>query len=97
MSTALTSATIAASLLAAESVTSISTPLLVMVVCWLTAIFFSFSLLAPANATATLALTVSAVSVAGAIFLILELDRPFGGMIQISSEPLVNALQHLAK
>jgi len=85
------------SLLVAESVTSISTPLLAMVVCWLVAIFFSFSLLAPPNATATLALMVSAFSVAGALFLILELDHPFGGLIQISSEPMLNALSQLVQ
>jgi hypothetical protein len=38
-----------------------------------------------------------ALSVSGAIFLILELDRPFGGLIQISSVPLQNALSHLDK
>ena len=37
------------------------------------------------------------VAVAGAILLILELDRAFGGLIQISSEPMQNALSHLAK
>jgi hypothetical protein len=79
-------------LMLAQSVASISMPLLVVVVCWLVVIFFSFSLLAPPNATATLALIVSAFSVASAIFLILELDRPFGGLIQIPSEPLLNAL-----
>jgi hypothetical protein len=84
-------------LMLAQSVASISMPLLVVVVCWLVVIFFSFSLLAPPNATATLALIVSAFSVASAIFLILELDRPFGGLIQISNEPLLNALSLLAK
>jgi hypothetical protein len=83
------------SLVMAQSVASISTPLLVVLVCWLVAIFLSFSLLAPPNATATLALLVSAFSVAAAIFLILELDRPFGGLIQISSEPLLKALTQL--
>jgi hypothetical protein len=84
-------------LLAAQSVASISTPMLVVVVCWLFVIFLSFSLLAPPNATATLALLVSALSVAGAIFLILELDRPFGGLIQISSEPMGNVLNQMAR
>jgi hypothetical protein len=84
-------------LLVAQSVASISVPLLVVVVSWLVVIFFSFSLLAPPNATAALALVVSAFSVASAIFLILELDRPFGGLIQISSEPLLNALSLFAK
>jgi hypothetical protein len=31
----------------------------------------------------------------GAIFLILELDMPFDGVIQISSAPMRNALNHL--
>src|SRR6266700_6991416 len=30
-------------------------------------------------------------------FLILELDQPFGGLIRISSEPMLNALHQLAK
>jgi hypothetical protein len=51
--------------------------------------------LAPPNATAILALTVSAFAVSGAIFLILELDEPFGGLIGISSGPMVNALPQL--
>jgi hypothetical protein len=70
--------------------------LLIVVVLWLVIIFFSFSLLAPPNATATLALLASAGSVAGAIFLILEMDQPFTGLIHISSEPLLNALRQLA-
>lgn len=84
-------------LLTAQSIPSISTPMLVVVVCWLFVIFLSFSLLAPPNATATLALLVSAFSVAGAIFLIMELDRPFGGLIRISSQPMLNALSQFAK
>jgi hypothetical protein len=83
-------------LLVAQSVPSISKPLLIVVVAWLVVIFLSFSLVAPANATAILALLVSALSVSGAIFLILELDRPFGGFIQVSSEPLLNALHQFS-
>jgi len=67
------------------------------VVCWLVVIFLSFSLVAPPNATATLSLLVSALAASAAIFLILELDRPFGGLIQISSQPMLNALNHLPK
>jgi hypothetical protein len=84
------------SLLLAQSASSISKPLLIMVVSWLAVIFLSFSLLAPSNATANLALFVSALSVAGAIYLIQELDRPFGGLLRISAEPMLNALRQLA-
>jgi hypothetical protein len=85
------------SLLVAQSIPSISKPMLIILVSWLVVIFFGFSLLAPPNATTTLALAASAFSVAGAIFLILELDQPFGGMIRIPSEPMINVLSHLAK
>jgi hypothetical protein len=75
----------------AESTSSISQPMLIVVVGWLVVIFLSFSLLAPPNASAHLALMVSALCTAGALFLVLELDRPFGGLTQISSEPTRNA------
>ena len=83
------------SLLQAQSVPSISQPLLSVVVCWLVVLFLSFSLIAPPNATTAAALIVSAFSVAGAVFLILELDQPLGGLIRISSEPMLNVLQRL--
>ncbi len=84
-------------LLAAQSIPSISKAMLLVVVSWLVAIFVSFTILAPPNGTATLALIVSVFSVAGAIFLILELDRPFGGLIQISSEPVRFAISQANK
>jgi hypothetical protein len=84
-------------LLLAQMVPSIPPPLLVAVVCWLVVIFLGFSLLAPPNATTTLALISAAGSVAVAVFLIMELDHPLGGMIRISGEPMRNALNHFAK
>jgi hypothetical protein len=85
------------SLLVAQSIPSISKPMLIILVSWLVVIFFGFSLVAPPNATTMLALVASAFSVACAIFLILELDHPFGGLIHIPSEPMVNVLSHLPK
>ena len=85
------------SLLAAQSVPSVSLAMLIILVLWLVVIFVGFSVLAPSNATTVLALMVSALAVSGAIFLILELDQPFGGVIRISSEPMLNALHQLAK
>jgi hypothetical protein len=85
------------SLLVAQSIPSISKPMLIILLSWLVVIFFGFSLIAPPNVTTTLALVASAFSVAGAIFLILELDHPFGGLIHIPSEPLTNLVNHLAK
>jgi hypothetical protein len=85
------------SLLIAQSIPSISKAMLIILVSWLVVIFFGFSLVAPPNATTTLALVAAAFAVAGAIFLILELDQPFGGLIYIPSEPMINVLNHLGK
>jgi hypothetical protein len=86
-----------AALMRARSLASIPGPLLVVMVLWLGIILFSFSLCAPSNAAATLALIVSACSLAGAIFLILEMDQPFSGLIHISTEPMVDALNQIGK
>jgi hypothetical protein len=85
------------SLLRAQSIPSISRPLLIALVSWLVVIFFGFSVVAPPNATTTVALVAAAFSVACALFLILELDHPFAGVIRIPSEPMTNVLDHLAK
>jgi len=82
-------------LLVAESISSILKPLLIVVSFWIVIIFFTFTLIAPHNATATFALIVSAVAVATAIFLILELDRPFNGLLRIPSERILNVLSQL--
>ena len=84
-------------LLFEQTESSISVPLLVIMVFWFTLMFVSVSLFAPANATVNVAQLLAALSVAGAIFLILELDAPFDGLIHISSGPMLNALSHVAK
>jgi len=76
---------------------SIPMPFLALLVFWVTIIFLSFGLFAPPNATVIATLFLCALSVSGAIFMILELDRPFGGLIQISSAPLRNAIANLGK
>ncbi len=83
------------SLINAQQGTSISRPLLVIVVFWLTVIHTSFGLFAPNNPTIVSALFITALSVSGAVFLILELYDPFHGLIRLSSTPLHNALLQL--
>jgi hypothetical protein len=82
-------------LLAAQMGSSVPVPFLVILVFWLALLFASFSLFARPNATVFVALLLSALSVAAAIFLILELDHPFKGLIQLSSEPLRRALNQI--
>jgi hypothetical protein len=84
-------------LLFAQKGSSISKPFLVVMVSWLVLILGSFSLLAPPNPTVFAALLICALAVSSAVFLILELDRPFEGMIEISSAPVRAALEQLGR
>ncbi len=84
-------------LLVGQSGRSISVPFLAVLVCWLAIIFASFGLYTRPNATVVAALVACSLSFASAIFLILELDRPFEGLIQISSAPMREALAHLGQ
>ena len=68
---------------------------LIVVIFWLSMTFASFGLSAPRNATVVTVFVISTLSVAAAVFLIFELDSPFDGIIQISSEPFRYALANL--
>jgi hypothetical protein len=74
---------------------SIPVPFLAVLLFWLAILFGGFALMARANATTLVALVICALSVSGAIFLILELDQPFSGTMPIHSEPFRNALPPL--
>jgi hypothetical protein len=76
---------------------SIPMPFLVLLIFWVTVIFLSFGLFAPRNATVIVTLFLCAISVSGAIYLIMELDHPFGGLVQISSASLRSALSQIDK
>jgi len=71
---------------------SIPTAFLVILVFWATILFVGFALFAPRHATAIAVLLVCALSIAAAVFVILEMDRPFGGLIRIPNAPVRNAL-----
>ncbi len=75
---------------------SLSRPLLVVVVAWLTAIFISFGLFAPRNNTVFVTLVICAVAVSGAVFIIMAMYTPFSGVMKISSLPLRDALIRMA-
>ena len=76
---------------------SISPAFLVVLVFWLSMIFMAFGLLAPRNTTVVATLLVCALSVSGAIFLVLEMEQPLQGLMKVSSEPLRDGLEHLAR
>ena len=76
---------------------SIKWPFIVILVFWLAVIFASFGLFAPANAIVTMTLLLASLSVAGSIYLILEMDQPYDGLIKISSAPLLETLRQLGR
>jgi hypothetical protein len=84
-------------LLVEQAALSIPAPFVALLILWLSVLFASFALFAPRNATVVATLFLCAISVSTAIFLILELELPFGGLIQISSAPLRSALMNLGK
>jgi hypothetical protein len=63
----------------------------------LTVTFASFGLYAPRNATVLSVLFIASMSVAAAVFLILELDGPFEGLVRVSSAPVSYALSQLGQ
>jgi hypothetical protein len=65
------------------------------VVGWLAIIFISFGLFAPRNGSVVAAFFLASISLAGAIFMILEMDQPYGGAVRIPSTALTVALEQL--
>ncbi len=76
---------------------SLPMPFFVILVAWQVIICFCLGLFSPRNATIIVVLLLCALSAAGSLYLIQELDRPFGGLIKISSAPLGNALTYLGQ
>jgi hypothetical protein len=84
-------------LLFAQRGSSVPLPFVIVMACWLGLVFASFSLFAPSNATVFITLVLCALVVSSTIFLIVELDRPFDGVLRVSSEPLQKALAQLGR
>lgn len=70
---------------------SVPIPFLGILIFWITLTFTSFGLFAPRNLTVLVVLFVCSLSIGSALFLILEMDTPFEGMLKIAPDPLLNA------
>ncbi len=82
-------------LMSEQAEESLPLPFLTLLVSWICALFFGFGLFTRSNATVVAALLLGAVSVSTAIFLILELNTPYRGIMQISDAPLRAALAQI--
>jgi hypothetical protein len=84
-------------LMVEQAQSGLSWPFLLVLVSWLTILFFGFGLFARFNVTVVGALFVGSLSVAGAVFLILEMNQPYGGWMSIPSTPLRDALTQMGR
>ena len=75
---------------------SIQSPVLIIMIIWLSIIFLSYGMVSPLNWTGAVTLLVVSLVTSSVIFVILDLDSTSGGLIQsISSQPLKAALQQI--
>jgi len=75
----------------------VTMPLLAVVACWMMLNIAGWNLFAPANRMVMAVNLVCSLSVASAVFLILEMDQPFNGVIGISDVPMRAALERLSE
>jgi hypothetical protein len=76
---------------------SIPRPFLVVLASWIAVIFAGLGLFSPRNPTVYAVLFICAVSVSTAVLMILEMDQPFEGFLQIPATPLVSAVEEMQR
>lgn len=81
----------------AEAVTAVPPVFIGVLIVWLTLIFISFGLFAPVNRVSLVVFFLCAVSLAGALFVILEMSGPFEGIIRVPSATMRNALEEMRR
>lgn len=74
---------------------TIPLPLIVVVIAWLVLIFASFGYRSPRNAVIIITFIVSSFLIAASLGLILDMDNPSSGLIQVSDEPLQRVLEQI--
>ena len=75
-----------------EARASISQPFYWVLVLWLVILFASIGLTAPASPVAVIVIGLSAISITSAVFVIQDLDMPYGGLFGIPSTSMRDAL-----
>lgn len=75
-----------------QNLDDIPMSLIALLVVWLVLLFAGHGLFAPRHLTSILVLLISSGAASGAIFLMLELDTPNSGFVQLSALPLQHAI-----
>lgn len=74
---------------------TIPMPLIALLVAWLMLIFGAFGYRAPKNLVVVGSLVLAAVLVSATIYLILDMDAPFTGPIQVSRTPMLRVIAEM--
>ena len=72
-------------------------PLLVILIFWVSVLFLGFGLFARLQVIVSGTLLIGALSVASAVFLMLELSQPYQGLLRISDAPVQAALRQISR
>jgi len=70
-------------------------PMLTIVVCWSLLMFCGYGLVSPVNGTVVAALGLGAITIASAVFLIVELSDPYSGTFKLSAQPVKETIEAL--
>ena len=82
-------------LLKAEESVRLPQPFMWALLAWLSILFLFIGLFAARNALVVITLFVCALSIAGAVALVEDLDTPFDGLIAVPPEPMLAALAQM--
>jgi hypothetical protein len=80
-----------------QSEGTVPAALIVMVTLWLILIFASYGFRAPNNRFVGASFVISSMLIGGVIYLILDMDVPFDGLIQVSPAPLERVVAELSR
>ncbi|HUC16276.1 MAG TPA: hypothetical protein VMA37_01140 [Acetobacteraceae bacterium] len=80
-----------------EARSTISLPFFIVLVFWLMVIFVCFGLNAPRTTFVFMTIALCALSISSAVYVMLDIDTPFSGVIRISSQPMRNAYSDITR
>ena len=76
-----------------QNLDEIPLSLIALLILWLVVMFAGYGLYTPRHITSIIVLLVTSAASSGAIFLMLELDTPNSGFVQLSAQPLQYAIE----
>lgn len=76
---------------------TISRPFYLVLIFWLAVIFACFGLSAPRSGLVIAMMTLCAISITSAVYVVLDMDTPFTGLLAVSSEPMRSALADISR